>query len=66
VKTFYIAKAHGCAPSKRSHGRLRVCEFQEDAQKLNPLHLIVVGIGFAAVFVVGLIFLVEWAVVVAQ
>lgn len=41
-------------------------EFQEDAQKLNPLHLIVVGLGAAAVFVVSLVFVVRWAVVAAQ
>jgi Protein of unknown function (DUF2970) len=41
-------------------------EFQEDTQKLNPVHLIVVGIGGAAVFVVGLMFFVRWAVVAAR
>jgi Protein of unknown function (DUF2970) len=41
-------------------------EFEEDTQKLNPIHLIVVGIGFTAAFVLGLIFFVQWAVVAAK
>ncbi len=41
-------------------------EFEEDTQKLNPIHVIVVGLGGAAVFVVGLVFLVRWAVVAAK
>jgi Protein of unknown function (DUF2970) len=41
-------------------------EFQEETQKLNPIHLVVVGVGAAAMFVVGLIFFVRWAVVVAR
>lgn len=41
-------------------------EFQEDTQKLNPLHLIVVGLGAAAVFVLSLVLVVRWAVVAAQ
>jgi Protein of unknown function (DUF2970) len=41
-------------------------EFHEDTQRINPIHLMVVGIGGAAVFVVGLIFLVRWAVVAAK
>ncbi len=41
-------------------------EFQEDTQKLNPIHVIVVGIAGAAVFVVGLVFLARWAVVAAK
>jgi hypothetical protein len=40
--------------------------FEEDTQKLNPLHIIVVAIGGAALFVIGLVFLVRWAVVVAR
>jgi Protein of unknown function (DUF2970) len=41
-------------------------EFQEDTQKLNPIHLIVVGLGAAAVFVVSLGFIVRWAVIAAK
>jgi hypothetical protein len=41
-------------------------EFEEDTQKLNPIHVIVVGLGGVAVFVVSLVFLVRWAVVAAK
>jgi hypothetical protein len=41
-------------------------EFQEDTQKLNPVHLIVVGLAGAAVFVVSLGFFVRWAVIAAK
>lgn len=41
-------------------------EFQEDVQKINPIHLIVVGIASALLFVVSLMFLVQWAVVAAK
>jgi hypothetical protein len=41
-------------------------EFQEDTQQLNPVHLIVVGLGAAAVFVVSLGFFVRWAVIAAK
>ncbi len=41
-------------------------EFQEDTQQLNPIHLIVVGLAGAAVFVIGLVFFVRWAVVAAR
>lgn len=37
-------------------------EFQEDLGKVNPFHVIAVGITGALVFVVGLIFLVNWVV----
>jgi Protein of unknown function (DUF2970) len=40
--------------------------FEEDTQKLNPLHIIVVAIGGAALFVISLVFLVRWAVVLAK
>jgi amino acid transporter len=38
-------------------------EYEEDIKKLNPLHLIVVGIGACFLFVVGLMFFVQWVVV---
>jgi hypothetical protein len=41
-------------------------EFQEDAQKLNPIHVIVVGLVGVVVFVVSLVFFVRWAVVAAS
>lgn len=41
-------------------------EFKEETQKLNPVHLVVVGVAAAAIFVVGLIFFVRWAVVAAR
>lgn len=41
-------------------------EFEEDTQKLNPIHLIVVGLGAAAVFVVSLGLIVRWAVIAAK
>ncbi len=41
-------------------------EFQEDTQKLNPLHIMVVAIAGAGLFVAGLIFFVRWAVVAAR
>jgi hypothetical protein len=47
-------------------GLRKSSEFEEDTQKLNPIHVIVVGLGGVAVFVVGLVFLVRWAVVVAK
>lgn len=37
-------------------------EFQEDIGRLNPFHIIVVGIVGALVFVVSLIALVNWIV----
>ncbi len=41
-------------------------EFQEDAQKLNPIHVIVVGLVGVVLFVVSLLFFVRWAVVAAS
>jgi hypothetical protein len=37
-------------------------EGQEDMAKLNPFHVVVVGISLALIFVVGLIALVNWVV----
>lgn len=35
---------------------------QEDAERMNPLHIIAVGIAGAALFVLGLVILVNWVV----
>lgn len=37
-------------------------EYQQDLEKLNPFHIIAVGIGAALLFVLGLIALVNWVV----
>ena len=37
-------------------------EGQEDMAKLNPFHVLLVGLSLALVFVVGLIALVNWVV----
>lgn len=37
-------------------------ESQEDVARVNPFHIIVVGIAGAIIFVVGLIVLVNWIV----
>ncbi|MDO8248131.1 MAG: DUF2970 domain-containing protein [Rhodoferax sp.] len=37
-------------------------ESQEDMARVNPFHIIVVGIAGAVIFVVGLIVLVNWVV----
>ena len=37
-------------------------EYQEDTAKLNPVHIIVVGIVGAMLFVLGLVALVNWVV----
>jgi Protein of unknown function (DUF2970) len=36
--------------------------YQEDLAKVNPLHVMVVGVGAALMLVVGLIVLVNWVV----
>ncbi len=41
-------------------GVRRNADYQDDIAKLNPLHLIAVGIGMALLFVLGLILLVNW------
>lgn len=43
-------------------GVRRGSEFQEDIGRLNPFHIIVVGIFGALIFVVSLIALVNWIV----
>ena len=35
-------------------------DYQRDIARLNPLHLIAVGVGMAFLFVLGLIVLVNW------
>ncbi|MEY4882657.1 MAG: hypothetical protein RIS34_511 [Pseudomonadota bacterium] len=37
-------------------------EYQEDLARVNPLHVLVVGIGAVLMIVVGLIVLVNWVV----
>ena len=37
-------------------------ESQEDMARVNPFHIILVGISGAALFVVGLVILVNWVV----
>ena len=37
-------------------------ESQEDMARVNPFHIIAVGIGVAVIFVIGLIVLVNWVV----
>ncbi len=41
-------------------------ELQEDADKVNPVHLIVVAMGAVIVLVASLVFFVQWAVVAAK
>ena len=41
-------------------GVRRRSDFQEDVNKLNPLHLMAVGVVMALLFVLGLILLVNW------
>lgn len=46
-------------------GVRRKADYQHDVERLNPLHLIAVGVVLAIVFVLGLIVLVNWVVKVA-
>ncbi len=46
-------------------GVRRKADYQQDIERLNPLHLIAVGIVLAFLFVAGLIVLVNWVVKVA-
>lgn len=41
-------------------GVRRNADYQNDIAKLNPLHLIAVGVGMAFLFVLALIVLVNW------
>jgi hypothetical protein len=46
-------------------GVRRKSDYQEDIHKLNPLHLMAVGVVLAFLFVIGLMVLASWAVKVA-
>jgi amino acid transporter len=43
-------------------GVRRKSDYQQDIERLNPLHLMAVGLVMALLFVLGLIFLVNWVV----
>ncbi len=43
-------------------GVRRNADYQNDIARLNPLHLIAVGVGMAFLFVLALIVLVNWVV----
>ena len=43
-------------------GVLRNADYQDDIAKLNPVHLVVVGLIMAVVFVFSLILIVRWVV----
>ncbi|MEY4979896.1 MAG: hypothetical protein RLZZ352_2166 [Pseudomonadota bacterium] len=43
-------------------GVRRQSDYQEDIAKLNPIHIMVVGVVMAFLFVLGLILLVHWIV----
>jgi hypothetical protein len=43
-------------------GVRRSADLAQDAQKLNPLHVVVAGIAGAAVFVTALVLLVRWVI----
>lgn len=36
--------------------------YEEDIAKLNPVHLVIAGLLFGVIFVVGLVMLVKWVV----
>jgi hypothetical protein len=43
-------------------GVRRKADFQDDVAKLNPIHLMVVGIALAFLFVLSLMLIVNWVV----
>lgn len=43
-------------------GVRRNADYQDDIAKLNPIHLVVVGLVMAVLFVLSLIFVVKWVV----
>ncbi|OGB15244.1 MAG: hypothetical protein A2W72_11850 [Burkholderiales bacterium RIFCSPLOWO2_12_67_14] len=43
-------------------GVRRNADYQDDIAKLNPIHILVVGVVMALLFVLGLILLVNWIV----
>lgn len=44
-------------------GIRKSADYQKDTERLNPFHIIVVGIAMALLFVLGLMALVNWVVV---
>ncbi|MBS3996416.1 MAG: DUF2970 domain-containing protein [Hydrogenophaga sp.] len=43
-------------------GVRRNADYQQDIARLNPIHIVVVGLVMALLFVLGLILLVNWVV----
>lgn len=43
-------------------GVRRASEYERDVQQLNPVHVIIAGVVAAALFVVGLVVLVNWVI----
>jgi hypothetical protein len=37
-------------------------DYEQDVQKLNPVHVIIAGVAVAALFVTGLVLLVNWVI----
>jgi Protein of unknown function (DUF2970) len=37
-------------------------EYRKDVSELNPVHVVIVGVAAAALFVIGLIVLVNWVI----
>ncbi|GKT21812.1 DUF2970 domain-containing protein [Acidovorax sp. SUPP3334] len=70
------ARDPGASPARRKGSLLRTVravawsfiglrkgsEYQQDIERLNPIHIIVVGLAAALLLVVGLIALVNWVV----
>jgi len=51
-----------CAVAWSFFGVRRSVNFEQDVQKLNPVHVVVAGVLGAALFVVVLVLLVRWVV----
>lgn len=43
-------------------GVRRKSDYQQDIERLNPIHLMAMGVVMALLFVLGLVFLVNWVV----
>jgi hypothetical protein len=43
-------------------GVRKSADHAEDVGKLNPVHVVLVGLGLAALFVLALVFLVNWVI----
>lgn len=43
-------------------GVRRSADYASDVQKLNPVHVVVAGVVGAAMFVIGIVLLVQWVV----